>query len=164
MELIYELELENYIKFCKYHAFVKNVKTDYLAYLLFFTMEILLDHKNWFIKAGLLCITYILAMRLIVTHNAKKLYKTDRDCFGCHVVTIKDDGLVFKNNNGEHKVYWEGIREVIVSNEYIFIYCGGNVSYIIPYNAFKGSEELREEFMMELSYHKFIKKVSPRTA
>jgi hypothetical protein len=161
MKLIYELELEDYIKFCKYHSFVRNAKTDYLAYLLFFVIAMLSDHKNGFIKAVILCLAYIISVRLIVIHSAKKLYKTDKDCFGCHVATIKDDGLVIKNNNGEHIVYWEGIREVIVSNKHIFVYCGGNVSYVIP---FKGSEQRREEFMTELSYHKYIKKVSPRTA
>jgi hypothetical protein len=167
MKITYELDEKDYIKFNKYNMFVKNKKSFYSVLLLFIVVAIILSPhspQKWVSAILFSWTAYTLAIIWLIYSSAKQLYKTDRDFFGCHVATIKDEGFVVRNNNGEHSVNWESIREIIVSEKYIYIFCGGNNTFIIPDTAFKGSKELWEKFLQQLGYHKYYKNVMPRTA
>lgn len=164
MNIIYELGKKDYINFNLYNTFIKD-RNSYISTLLFFlAVEAIGSPNNLLLKVLLSCTAYTVALIGLIYFNANRLYKNDIDFFGCYAVSIKEEGFVVTNNNGEHRINWEGIRDVIYSKKEIYIYCGANTYYIIPENAFKDDKDLREEFIMELGYHKYIKKVSPRTA
>jgi len=168
MRFEYELTRQDYIDFNVYH--LKNSSTfkrslfinRYLTALLLLIAPIVLARVTYIPLRHLLAAFAVIAALWVILYPrycmsavVKRISEMvdegkNRDILGKHCLTIDEEGITERSENGDSRISWAGVERMRESERHFFIYIGSAMAYILPKSILK-DENAREEFSRLLS-------------
>lgn len=170
MKIDYSLTKEDYINFNVFHMdYSKTMRNSifvqrYLISLVFLIVPFFLSANSqipfwyWF---AVFCITYILwvvfykryAIYFLRKRVARMLDEGKNDgLLGARSLSLNENGIASSSAATETKHAWDTVVSVAATDEYIYIYVGAVMAYIVPTRVFAGDEQKTEFLNMVHKY------------
>lgn len=150
MEIQYELTEEDYIHFNLSH--IHRSKTGKRMLLLqrfigpflilgsgAFLIVVLHENSWWELSGyGVIALLWFLYYPKYFNRHIRKQTKRmikergNEGMIGPHTMELDKDGLCDRNEFGETRVSWSGIKEVVEEDEYVYLYNASVSAYILP--------------------------------
>lgn len=159
MKVEYELNKQDYIDFNIYHSknsdaikkslFVQRYFIPIIFLIIPFFITKAIDIPLWYwisifsLTAVLWVVFYPKHFVSSITKMASKMVNEgkNKDLLGKHIVTVDEQGLIDKSENGENKIYWSGVERIASTEKHFFIYVSSISACIVPKNSFKNEGE-----------------------
>lgn len=170
MEITYELEKEDLIKFRWYFLIVNPPKSsrNQRRFLLGFIIAIEIHRfflsgqqyplVNRIFGFTLSVIVYLLFLAIMRRLSALYLSRQNIPKSGLiceHTITLTETELIEKTDVNETHHSWEGMDRIEENDDYLFIFIGNKETHIIPKRAFESTYEYRD-------FYEFVKNKIPQ--
>ena len=160
MELEYELTLDDYVTFNKYHIrHSPSCRRSYrwnLVVLIALGLLLIVLYGAFFgtpVGTVLSCIIYVplgwllwrLSYRVTVARRLQRALREgeNRDLAGTHVLVIHDEGITTTGQMGETKLKWAVVEKTVEDKEHVYIYVSAVSALVIPKRAFQDEQHMR---------------------
>jgi hypothetical protein len=135
MKVKYKLTEQEVIKAMKFHGRGSNKMLIFLTLAALFLLFVgfFTEHK----VAGFVgfvgeVVGYFSVLLLLIPAKAKKQYKQNKVLRNSIKLTIREDGVSFKNELGESTLQWSDIQKWKYSGEIYLLYISNNMFHIVP--------------------------------
>lgn len=156
MELKIDLNRKDFLEFNKYVLFRSRLKRTFIISTIFILLSILILNFNKpldliliGIELIIFCIAWSILLFILYQLNfqrIKKLPDTNGSILGQKTYILQDDGLKEITETSETLTKWNGIKKIIETEEYIYVFVDKIAAYVIPKRYFSEEKE-RIEFI-----------------
>lgn len=150
--------MDDLAAFNKYHwaNFPAQQRSEFFLILFSCLLGVLLLVSLWLREfwwvlyfAGLLMISGISWKYRTSKSFYKKFYTgKDKGMIGEIELTISSEGIFEKSEAGDTKIKWSGVEKIEQNEQYVFVYIGSLMAYVIPKRTFPNESALQEFYSL----------------
>ncbi|MBN2174652.1 MAG: YcxB family protein [Bacteroidales bacterium] len=160
MEVKVELNWKDYLAFNKYIFIRKRIKNSFLIATIFVLLWLFILNYNKPFDVLLLLVEAIIFFAawavlifiifLLNFYRIKKIPGKNGAILGAKTYSLTDEGFKETGENLESIVKWIGIKKVVESGDYIYVFVDRMAAYIIPVRYFD-SQEQKAKFLQSIN-------------